>query len=178
MKVISSLARIVQKVVGIRFFFIWFEARFFNFATNKANCGDWLILILNMAHFNQNNYQNKSINTLIVSALRSQQVQELGDSINITYGILDSISHILHTENLAVTQIIPTILLNSSEKSESDIANIIKKTPNFMRKTKKNLKKPLMTLKQYIQIFQKKGKKKGLLGMWVFSANQNLGITA
>ena len=47
-----------------------------------------------------------------------------------------------------------------------------------MRKTKKNLKKTLMTLKKYIQIFQKKGKKKGLLGMWVFSANQNLGITA
>ena len=82
-----------------------------------------------MAHFNQNNYQNKTINTLIVPALRSQQVQELGDSINITYGILDSISQILHTENVPVTQIIPTMLLNSFEKSESDIANIIKKNP-------------------------------------------------
>ena len=69
-----------------------------------------------MAHFNINNYQNKTINTLIVSALRSQQVQELEDSINITYGILDSISQILDTENVPVTQIIPTMLGNSIEK--------------------------------------------------------------
>ena len=42
-----------------------------------------------MAHF----YQNKTINTLVVSALKSQQVQVelLEDSINITYGILDNI---------------------------------------------------------------------------------------
>ena len=60
---------------------------FLNFATSKAN-RDWLTLILNMAHL----YQNKTVNTLIVSALRSQQVQaELEDSINITYGILDNI---------------------------------------------------------------------------------------
>ena len=70
-KVISSLARVLQKAVGIRFFFIWFEVGFFNFAMNKANC-DWLTLILNMAHSNQSNYQNKTINTQIVSALRSR----------------------------------------------------------------------------------------------------------
>ena len=98
-KVISSLARVLQKVLGIGFFFIWFEVRFFNFAMIKANC-DWLTLILNMAHL----YQNKTINILIVSTLsRSQQVQvELEDSIN-TYGILDNTFQILDTENMSVT---------------------------------------------------------------------------
>ena len=88
MKVISSLARVLQKIVGIGFFFIWFEIGFFDFATNKANC-DWLTLILNMANFSQ----NKTINTLIVSTLRSQQVQVelLEDCINISYGIFDNI---------------------------------------------------------------------------------------
>ena len=51
-KVISSLARVLEKVLGIGFFFIWFEVRFFNFTMNKANC-DWLTLILNMAHLYQ-----------------------------------------------------------------------------------------------------------------------------
>ena len=98
-KVISSLARVLQKVLGIGFFFIWFEVRFFNFAMIKTNC-DWLALILNMAHL----YQNKTINILIVSTLsRSQQVQvELEDSIN-TYGILDNTFQILDTENMSVT---------------------------------------------------------------------------
>ena len=63
MKVISSLARVLQKVLGIGFFFIWFEVRFFNFTMNKTNC-DWLTLILNMPYL----YQNKTINTLIVSS--------------------------------------------------------------------------------------------------------------
>ena len=100
MKVISSLARVLQKILGIGFFFIWFEIGFFNFVTNKANC-DWLTLILNMAHFSQ----NKTINTLIVSPLRSQQVQVelLEDCINISYGILDNIFQILDTENVPVT---------------------------------------------------------------------------
>ena len=39
-----------------------------------------------------------------------------------------------------------------------------------MRKTKTCLKKPRNDLKYYIQISRRKGKKKGLLGMWVFSA--------
>ena len=90
---------------------------------NKTNC-DWLTLILNMAHL----YQNKTINTLTVSALRSQQVQvELEDSINITYGILDNISQILDTENVSVTQIIPCLAI-LSKKGESDIVNIVKKS--------------------------------------------------
>ena len=136
MKVISSLARVLQKVVGIRFFFIWFEVRLFNFTMNKANC-DWLTLILNMAHCNQ----NKTINILIVSALRSRQVQvELEDSTNITYGILDNIFQVLDTGNVNYAN--NTILGNSIKKSESDIANIVKKTHNFMRKTKNYLKKP------------------------------------
>ena len=56
-------------VVGIRFFFIWFEVRFFNFATNKAKCY-CLTLILNMACSNQNNYQIKTIIIQIVSAFK------------------------------------------------------------------------------------------------------------
>ena len=131
MKVISSLARVLQKVVGIRFFFIWFEVRLFNFTMNKAT------LILNMAHCNQ----NKTINILIVSALRSRQVQvELEDSTNITYGILDNIFQVLDTENVSYAN--NTILGNSLKKGESDIANIVKKPHNFMRKTKNYLKKP------------------------------------
>ena len=49
---------------------------------------------------------------------------------------------------------------NAIEKNESDIANIVKKLHNFMRKTKSYLKKTVMTLKRYIQISQRKGKKK------------------
>ena len=81
---------------------------------NKVNI-DWLIL--HMVDL----YQNKTINTLIVSALRSQQVQvELEDSINITYGILDNIFQILDTENVPVTQITPclAILLKKKKKME------------------------------------------------------------
>ena len=47
-----------------------------------------------MARSNQNNYKNKTITTQIVFALRSHQVQELEDSINITYSILDTIFQI------------------------------------------------------------------------------------
>ena len=57
------------------------------------------------------------------------------------------------------------MLDNAIEKNESDIANIVKKFHNFMRKTKNYLKKTEMTLKRYIQISQRKGKKRGLLGM-------------
>ena len=39
-----------------------------------------------------------------------------------------------------------------------------------MKKTKSYLKKSQMTLRNYIRISQRKGKKKDLLGMWVFSA--------
>ena len=125
MKLFSSIARVLQKDVDIGFFFICFEVRFFNFATSKANC-DCLTLILNMAYF----YQNKTINTLVVSALKSRQVQVglLEDSINITYGILDNIFQILDTENVPVTQIIPCLAI-LLKKSESDIANIVKKNP-------------------------------------------------
>ena len=117
-----SLARVLQKVLGIGIFFIWFEVRFPNFAMNKANC-DWLTLILSMVHL----YQNKTINTLVVSAWRSQQVQvELGDSIN-TYGILYNTFQILDTENMSVMQIIPCLAI-LLKKSESDILNIVKKS--------------------------------------------------
>ena len=77
-----------------------------------------------MACSNQNNYQSKTINTQIVSALGSPQVEELEDSINITYGILENIFQIW--ENVPVMQIIPCLAI-LSKKSECDIANIVKK---------------------------------------------------
>ena len=81
---------------------------FFNFAMNKVNI-DWLIL--HMVDL----YQNKTIKNLIVSALRSQQVQvELGDSINIAYGIFQ----ILDTENVPVTQIILCLAILLKKKGE------------------------------------------------------------
>ena len=90
-----------------------------------------------MAHFNQ----NKHINTLIVSVLRSQQVQvEFQNSINITYGILGNIFQILDAENVPVKQIIPCLAI-LSKKSENDIADIVKKAHNFIRKTKSYLEK-------------------------------------
>ena len=65
-----------------------------------------------MIHFNQ----NKTINTLIVSALRSQlvQVELLEDTVNITYGIL-GIFQILDTENIPVMQIIPCLAVLSKK---------------------------------------------------------------
>ena len=81
---------------------------------NRVNI-DWLTLILHMVDL----YQSKTINTLIVSALRSQQVQvELEDSINITYGILDNIFQILDTDNVPVTQIIPCPAILLKKKME------------------------------------------------------------
>ena len=78
-----------------------------------------------MAHFKQ----NKTINTLIDSALRVQEVQvELEDSINITYGVLDTIFKMLDTETVPATQIIPCLAI-LLKKQESDIANIVKKKP-------------------------------------------------
>ena len=62
------------------------------------------------------------------------------------------------------------MLGNFIEKKVSAIANIFKKTHNVMRKTKNYLKETKMALKNYIQISQRKGKKKSLLGIWVFSA--------
>ena len=94
-----------------------------------------------MARSNQSNYQNKTINTQIVSALRSQQVQELEDYINITYDILDNILQILDTENVPVMQIIPCLAI-LSKKVKVILPILSKKTDDFMRKTKNYLKKP------------------------------------
>ena len=107
-----------------------------------------------MTHFNQ----NKHINTLIVSVLRSQQVQvELQNSVSITYGILDNIFQILDAENVPVKQIIPCLA-------------ILSKKVKMISEKKLSEKNIQMTLRNNIQISQRKGKKKGLLGMWVFSA--------
>ena len=57
------------------------------------------------------------------------------------------------------------MLGNAIKNNESDVANIVKKRHNFMRKAKNYLKKTEMTLKRYIQISQRKEKKRGLLGM-------------
>ena len=76
------------------------------------------------------------------------------------------------TENVPVTQIVPAMIGNSIEKKWNwDIANIVEKPIILWEKLKNDLKKP-------IQIFQKKGKKRDLLGMWVSFFCQNLGITA
>ena len=52
------------------------------------------------------------------------------------------------------------MLGNAIEKNERDKASIVKRLHNF--------KKTEMILKRCIQILQTKGKKIGLLGMWVF----------
>ena len=82
---------------------------------------------------------------------------EFEDSTNITYSILDYIFQVLDTEDAPVKQILSCLAI-LSQKSENDITNIIKKSQNFVRKTKNHLKKSLkMTLRNYIQISQKKG---------------------
>ena len=73
----------------------------------------------------------------------------------------------MDTENAPVTQVIPCFG-NAIEKNERDKASIVKRLHNFMRKTKNYLKKTEMILKRCIHISQTKGKKIGLLGMWVF----------
>ena len=81
---------------------------------------------------------------------------EFEDSTNITYGILDYIFQVLDTEDVPVKQIVSCLAI-LSQKSENDITNIIKKSQNFVRKTKNHLKKSLkMTLRNYIQISQRK----------------------
>ena len=113
-----------------------------------------------MVHFNQ----NKTMKTLIASVLRSQQVQvDLEDSINIAYNILDKIFQILDTENVPVKQITPylTILL---KKSGNDIANIIKKTHTFMRKTKSYLKKYTNDFEKLPPDFSEEGKEERIAG--------------
>ena len=96
-----------------------------------------------MAHYIVNNNQNKTINTLIVSALRSQQVQELENSIKITYVLLDNIFQILellYTVEECAIYANNTMLGNAiTKKNESHIVNIVKKTHNFIRKTKNYL---------------------------------------
>ena len=116
-----------------------------------------------MAHYNQNNK--------IVSALRTRdhQIELEKDPINITYGILDLIFKVLDEEDISGKQII-SCLATLSKKSENVIANIVKKQHNFVKKTKNYLKKTQMILRNYIQISQKKGEKKCLLGTRVFSA--------
>ena len=55
----------------------------------------------------QTTTKTKTIYTQIISTLRSQQVHELENSINITYaigyGLLDNIFQISDTENMPVT---------------------------------------------------------------------------
>ena len=84
---------------------------------------------------------------------------EFEDFIYMTYGILDYIFQILDTGDVPVKHIKPCLAI-VLQKSENDIAKIIKKTHNFGRKTKNYLKEHEMTLINYIQIFQRKRKKK------------------
>ena len=99
---------------------------------------------------------------------------ELEDSIIVMYGILHHIFQIFDTKDVPVKQIIPcfTILL---QKSENDIASI-KKRHQFVRKTKNHLKNSQMTWRSYIQISQRKGRRKPAENLGIFC--QNLGIKA
>lgn len=77
------------------------------------------------------------------------------DSMNITYRILDHIFEVQNDKNVPVKQIIHC-LVTLPKKSKNDIAL--------------KAKKPQMILRNYIQISQKKGKKKSLLVTGMFSA--------
>ena len=121
-----------------------------------TNC-DQLPIFLNMVHL----YRNKNIKTLIVSVLRNLQVQvELEDPISIIYSILDHIFQILDTTNVLVKQIIPcqTIL---SQKSKMILPTSSKNHIILREKLKISLKNPQMTLRNCIQIYQRKRKEKG-----------------
>ena len=80
-----------------------------------------------MVHYNQNNK--------IVSAFRTRnhQAELEKDPINITYGILNQIFNVLDEEDISLRQIIP-YLATLSKKNENFIANIVKKTDNFVKK--------------------------------------------
>ena len=99
--------------------------------------------------------------------LRSQQAQvELQNSINITYGILGNILQILDAERECSSEASNTMLGNSIKKSENDIANIVKRPHNFIRKTKSYLKKKNPNdFEKLHPDFLEEGKEKGLLGM-------------
>ena len=129
-----------------------------------------------MAHKIINKNQNKTINTLIVSALRSQQAQELENSINYAYGLLGNIFQILDTEeNVPVTQIIPCLAM-LLKKNGSVIANIVKKTHSFIRKTKNYVKKNPNDIETLHPDFSEEGKEeRPAEHVGVFC--QNLGIT-
>ena len=62
-----------------------------------------------------------------------------------------------------------------AKKNENDIANTIKKPHNFVRETKNYLKKTPNDLENYIQISQRKRKKKSSQACGCLC--QNLGIT-
>ena len=114
------------------------------------------------AHYNQN--------TKIVSALitRNQQVELGENTINITNGILDQIFKVLDEEDISVKQIIPCFA-TLSKKVKMLLRALSKNHIILWKKRKTTLKKPQMILRNYIQISQKKEKKKRLLGMLVFS---------
>ena len=93
---------------------------------------------------------------------------ELEGSINIVYGILHHIFQILDTEDVPIKQIIPCLAI-LLQKSENDIANIIKKNRcNFVRKTKNYLKKPPNDLEKLHPDFSEEGKEERQLDMGFF----------
>ena len=105
-------------------------------------------------------YQNKNMKTLIVSVFKELTRPHGVNISNIACGILDHLFQIVDTEDIPIKQVIPCFAA-LSEKSENDIAKIIKKPHNFVWKTKSYLKKTQVTLRSYIQISQQKDKKKG-----------------
>ena len=123
-----------------------------------------------MVHYNQN--------TKIISASRTRnhQVELKEDPINITYGLLDQIFKVLDGENISANQII-SCLATLSKKSENVIANIVKKTHNFVKKTKSYLQNNPNDLEKLHPDFSEEGREEMSAGhVGVFC--QNLGITA
>ena len=107
---------------------------------------------------------NQNRNTVSALRTRNHQVELEEVPINIRYGILVQIFKVLDEEDNQRKE--PVLCLATlSKKSENVIASIVKKPHNFMKKTKNYLLKTQMILRIYVQISQKQGKKKCLLGM-------------
>ena len=77
---------------------------------------------------------------------------EFEDSINITYDILDYIFQRLETEDVPVKQIMPCLAFYENVIAQHEKNILLWETKNYLKKLQ-------MTLRGYIQISQKKGKK-------------------
>ena len=143
MKIISSLARVIKKVVGIGFFFIWVEVRFFNVATNKANC-DWLTSILKMAQaITKQNH--KYPNSFCLKESAGPGVRKLHKYYlcHRLWSSRQAFPDIGYWECASYTN--NTMLAMLSKKMKVIRPTLSKELHNFIRKTKNYLKKTEMT---------------------------------